>query len=77
VEEFAAGPVGALVCVRSEVVALGLDQVCREAAAVERIIMGNRSHHNRNRDTPVNGKTDALPPSTLQFSEAVGHQGRL
>ena len=68
-EEFASLAVGALIGVCAEVVALGLQQVGREAFAAEGVKETERGRKGRGGDALLGGGGDDVAPATLALAD--------
>ena len=64
-EELAAGFVGALVGVSAEVIALGLEQVGRQASGAVGIVVAKRRGKRRDADAALDGEADNFAPVGL------------
>jgi hypothetical protein len=71
VEELAAGLVGALVGVRAEVVALGLEQVGRQAGRAVAVVVGRARAERRRGHAALGGERDDLAPVRLRLLDGL------
>ena len=71
-----AGLVGAFVGVGAEVVALGLQQVCRQAVAAVAVVVGQGGGERGDGDAEFGGRCDDVPPRVLGFVDRFGEVRR-
>src|ERR1035438_6618564 len=73
-EELAAGLVEALIGMRAEIVALGLEEVGREPLAAIRVIERQRGAKGRHRDALAGGQGDDLTPGALGILNGLAEE---